>query len=332
MINLFLDTNVYLSFYSYTNSDLEWLNALLWLIDEWDIQVLIPTQIIDEYKRNREWKIAKALHTFSKVSLSLAIPKICDSYEEKDEINNLLGQVKNKKIALIQKIRDNEKSKTLKADLLIKQIFEKWIHLNLTDEIYYSWIKRLNLWNPPGKNWSYWDAIVRESFLRYDFEYNNFHFVSLDSDYACSLYNKNLKWFLFDEWESKKSDIEIFFYNDFNNFFEENNLPLQIDDEYRKAKLVRSLIDSWSFNTSRTKFEKLIKYEISDFSDNQALEIILSSLNNNQIYMAHWYNASNRMWDRLVSLIQVKWWDLDNEIIDDFNAKFGYSLEHNLPF
>jgi hypothetical protein len=60
-MNLFIDTNIFLSFYHLSSDDLEELRKLGVLLDKKKVTLLLPKQVIDEYRRNREVKIADAL-------------------------------------------------------------------------------------------------------------------------------------------------------------------------------------------------------------------------------------------------------------------------------
>ena len=56
-MNLFIDTNVFLSFFHLTNDDLEELRKLIVLLDKEEVHLLLPEQVIHEFRRNRENKI-----------------------------------------------------------------------------------------------------------------------------------------------------------------------------------------------------------------------------------------------------------------------------------
>ncbi|WP_432644191.1 PIN domain-containing protein [Limimaricola cinnabarinus] len=53
-MHLFIDTNVYLEFFRFTNEKLEELRKLAALVKEQQITLLASSQLRDEYYRNRE--------------------------------------------------------------------------------------------------------------------------------------------------------------------------------------------------------------------------------------------------------------------------------------
>jgi len=54
---LFLDTNVYLSFFHFTKDDLDQLRQLAVLVKHKDVTLLLPDQVIEEFRRNRDGKV-----------------------------------------------------------------------------------------------------------------------------------------------------------------------------------------------------------------------------------------------------------------------------------
>ena len=82
VMHLFLDTNIYLSFYHYTSDDLEELRKLGVLIESKNLTLHVPDQVVFEFRRNREAKFADALSKFKKEGLDKNFPQIMLAYEE----------------------------------------------------------------------------------------------------------------------------------------------------------------------------------------------------------------------------------------------------------
>jgi predicted nucleic acid-binding protein len=55
-INLFLDANIFLSFYAFSNSDIEQLKQLKKEVKDGNITLLVSDQLVNEIERNREAK------------------------------------------------------------------------------------------------------------------------------------------------------------------------------------------------------------------------------------------------------------------------------------
>ena len=60
---LFIDTNIFLSFYEFTKDDLEELKKLSRMLAEDELTLLLPSQVVDEFWRNRDERIAIISYT-----------------------------------------------------------------------------------------------------------------------------------------------------------------------------------------------------------------------------------------------------------------------------
>ncbi len=123
-INLFLDTNVWLSFYHYSSDDLEELRKLAVLIREGEMKVFLTAQVMDEFRRNREVKIADAYKRFEKSTVNESFPQIWMEYEQEyDRMRQAAKQYKEAKKTLLERLKDDITSHRLKADSIIKELF-----------------------------------------------------------------------------------------------------------------------------------------------------------------------------------------------------------------
>jgi hypothetical protein len=60
VLSLFIDTNVYLSFYAFSQDDLTRLQRLAEQVERGEVQIFKTSQLEDEFRRNRENKIHSA--------------------------------------------------------------------------------------------------------------------------------------------------------------------------------------------------------------------------------------------------------------------------------
>ena len=82
MIHLFIDTNVFLSFFHLTSEDLEELKKLAALIDSGEIQLILPEQVENEFVRNRGAKIADAMRALKDAKFNISFPLFAKDYDE----------------------------------------------------------------------------------------------------------------------------------------------------------------------------------------------------------------------------------------------------------
>ena len=88
-MNIFIDTNIFLSFYHFSNDDLEELNKLSLLLQQGKTKLYLPEQVVQEFRRNRDNKIADALKQLREQKLDLRFPQFCKEYDEYENLRQL---------------------------------------------------------------------------------------------------------------------------------------------------------------------------------------------------------------------------------------------------
>lgn len=98
MVNIFIDTNILLTFFHFSNDDLEELRKLIAVISMPENRLFYTSQVLDEFNRNRENKIADALKKFKEKKLENQFPQICKEYPEYEEMRAAIKTFKEKKL------------------------------------------------------------------------------------------------------------------------------------------------------------------------------------------------------------------------------------------
>ncbi|KAA1244553.1 PIN domain-containing protein [Aquimarina sp. RZ0] len=280
-MNLFIDTNIYLKFYHFTNDELEELSKLIVLLKEEKIKLYIPKQVLNEFKRNREVKIADALKKLKAEKLNNVFPVFCKEYGEYSEMKKAISEYEKNKKELLNKLTVSIESYSLKADMVIKNLFEQANTINYSEDLIEKSKLRYDLGNPPGKKQSYGDALNWESLLVSIENGEDLYFLSDDKDYFSEIDNKQFNKFLENEWQaSKKSDI--IFYKSLSEFFKDKYPDIKLASELQKDILIDKLEDSGSFKVARTNLNRLFSF--NNFTSNQIEKIFRIVCNNNQIY------------------------------------------------
>lgn len=279
-MNLFIDTNVFLSFYHLSNDDLEEIHKLTVLLDKGEIKLWLPEQVIDEFKRNRENKISDALKKLKEQQKKPQYPQICKDYEEYAELRELQKEFGIKLSSLIKKVTDDVQEKCLKADKQISELFEKATVVSTTQDILQRARFRMDVRNPPGKDGSLGDAINWESLLENVPMGEDLYLVADDKDYYSILDENILKEFLDEEWSYKNKSC-ITFYRRLSQFFKEHYPDIKLATELEKELAIRSLVNSGTFTSTHAAIDKLSKY--TEFSKSQANELAQVALSNSQI-------------------------------------------------
>lgn len=322
---LFIDTNIFLSFFHFTNDDLDELKKLIVLADTDKINLLIPTQVIDEFYRNRDNKINDALKSVRAQKLNLQFPQVCKDYEEYKVLRTLQKEYEKNHSALLSKLYENIKEETLKADKVVKELFDSSLLLKTSSDIVEKAKIRMAKGNPPGKDDSLGDAINWELILESIPLLEDIHFITDDKDYYSSVDSSRFNIFLNKEWEERNSS-NLFFYKKLSDFFSDNFPDINLSGESEKDLLIQGLSSSSNFAQTHQIISKLNKF--TDFSEAQANELVSACLSNNQIYwiiddedVSEFYNKLLSKYEKVINkdnLDDLKHYlSLDSQEIDD---------------
>lgn len=280
-MHLFIDTNIFLSFYHYTSDDLEELKKLILLIDSGDITLLLPDQVIDEFYRNRDNKINDALKGLKSQKLNLQFPQVCKDYSEYEKLRELQKEYENHHSDLLDKINDDISKETLKADKTVKELFESSRKIEVDSNLIETAKTRMAVGNPPGKKGSIGDAINWEALLSEIPILEDLHFVTDDKDYFSNLNSNVFDNFLLKEWQ-RRNNSDLIYYKKLSEFFKENFPDINLSDELEKDILIQGLATSGNFARTHQLISKLNKF--TEFTEAQVNDIISATISNNQVY------------------------------------------------
>lgn len=280
-MNIFLDTNIFLSFYHFTNDDLEELKKLSVLLGQGKVKLYLPEQVIQEFTRNRENKIADALKQLREQKLDLRFPQFIKEYDEFENLRQLQRSYSKIHAELIQKAINDIQAQDLKADRVIQDLFKNGIEIPVNDSIKELARTRMAVGNPPGKNGSLGDALNWEILLQNIPNGEPLYFITDDKDYASPIDSNIFNAYLTKEWQDQKQS-KVVYYKSLSEFFKEHFPKITLASELEKDLVIRDLANSSSFAETHTIISKLNKY--SDFTISQINAIIDAINSNNQVY------------------------------------------------
>jgi len=331
MIHLFIDTNVYLTFYHFSDDALEELKKLAVAINKKDIKLYLTDQVIDEFNRNREAKIADALNRFKGQLLPSQFPNICRAYEEYNTMRNHLEGFRIAKASLLEKLRSDIETKDLGADKIISDIFSVAEKLDEPDEIINTAVDRVNHGNPPGKPGSYGDAINWLVLMKKIPKGKDLYLVTDDEDYISRLDSNKLCDYLKTEWEKEK-ESSVYVYRKLSEFFRDKYPEIKLASELEKQLAIDAFVNSPNFEGTHIAIKNLSKY--SDFTNSAVNEIALAAVKNPQIY---WIKEDPDV-ERFVNQIFEGREDIINpDIVNEYHEVYGSveeeeSEEDDVPF
>lgn len=280
MKTLFIDTNIFLSFYHLTAEDLEELRKIIALIDSKQIRLMITEHVKNEFLRNRGSKIADAMRRLQDAKFNVSFPAFAKSYTQYAELRELLKKADNKHAELIAVINDDAACSALDADELIEELFAKSTIIKTTENLQIKALWRVRQGNPPGKENSLGDAINWEGLLETVQNGTNLYLVSGDKDFRSSLVTEEFNEFLENEWEEKKKSY-VNFYSKISAFFKDNFPNIKIASEIENDLLIQKLAESRSFANTHLVIGELVKQ--NDFSTAQVEMLVEIARTNNQV-------------------------------------------------
>lgn len=280
-MNLFIDTNVMLSFYHLTDDDIEELKKLVALVKHGKITLWSTSQIGDEFARNRDAKIKDALKDFHSPSWRSKAPAFLKDYPEYVEVTEALKEASKLHSALMTKANADIKAEQLSADNIIKSLKQKAKTVEVTAAIFGKGIERMRAGNPPGKSGvTIGDEINWECLLLTVPDGEDLHIVSTDKDYAAPLDSENLHPFLAAEWKTKKASTARY-YPKLSSFFGEHFKDIKLASEVERRMAIQKLNDSGSFYSTHLAIAQLNKF--NDFTPDEVEDLIEIAILNNQV-------------------------------------------------
>jgi predicted nucleic acid-binding protein len=279
-MQLFIDTNILLSFYALNQEDLGELSKLRDRVASGEVQLLITDQILDEFYRNREQRIEGTLKSFYGQTFNTQVPQICEDYPEVQHLRTTLKEYEQAHNALAKKVSIDIKAKNLLTDRLLQSLFDQGTKVVMDGAIVDRAKLRMSLGNPPGKNNSLGDAVNWECLLAAVPDQTDLFLISGDKDYSSPLGDEELSGFLRDEWQRRKQST-IHFYRRISNFFKEQLPEIELANSRDRDFLVRELATSQSLLDVQKNVARLVTYQ--EFTAGQVNNIILAALNNQHI-------------------------------------------------
>lgn len=324
-MNLFIDANIYLDFYDFSNDDLDELHKLVGLIGAGEVTLLLPEQTVDEFWRNHEANLKDALSEFRKGKIDKRFPQICKPYGEYQQMRDAIRAYEDSKRALLNLLESDIEAGNLKADSVISDLFEAAQPIERSEDIVDRARLRYDLGNPPGKDGSYGDAICWESLLSAIDTGESLCVVSDDKDFKSKTNPSNMSPFLVREWEGSGRG-ELTFYERLSLFLKDKFPAIHVAHETDKDILIQRLSESGNFEKTHSIVDKLAKY--SSFSDAQANDILSAAISNSQV---RWIITDDDVADLMKSVIQAHRANLDTENLATVEEALGLNGEDENP-
>lgn len=202
--HLFIDTNVFLNFYSYAKDDLGQLKKLIEHLSAEEISLHLPVHVLNELERNRETKLKASADQFKKDSFPTAIPRHMQDYSQASVYLEAVDTAVKARVYMINQAAAEASSKALAADKVLEILIGKANVYEEEGAIFARAVQRMQKGNPPGKPGSVGDQYNWEVLIE-KVPNEDLHIVSKDGDYSSQLNTGRPDPFLEKEWRHKKN-------------------------------------------------------------------------------------------------------------------------------
>ncbi|MDP9155346.1 MAG: PIN domain-containing protein [Pseudomonadota bacterium] len=208
--HLFVDTNVFLEFYSYPKENLAQLKSLCEHLSADGIWLHLPQQVMNELERNREKRLKTSADQFKSTSHPGEIPQHMMDYPQSEDYRKAIDAASKARNAMINQAATDASNKTLPADKVLEELFEKADRYSDDPDVFARALQRSQKADPPGKPDSVGDQSNWETLLEH-LPKEDLHIVSKDGDYFSALNTGLPHPFLAKEWKEKKhSDLYVY--------------------------------------------------------------------------------------------------------------------------
>lgn len=269
-MNVFIDTNILLNFYHYTNDELDALESVFVSQRRGNLNLCVTEQIVDEFYRNRESKLKDAMKRFNSIKVAPQLPSFMQEFGEYTEVLEIAKELQDKLNVLSQSSDQYIQESNLDADILIDKIFKRTDIWAVDKDCMRAARTRVERGNPPGKNGSLGDAINWELLLINVNDCEELCIISEDGDYYSTLNENEFSTFLKREWSNKKGST-VFSYKNLRPFMKEHHDGKYLSFDKEKRTLLLELAESRSFSQTHETVSKLSEYEKFSLSEVKSL-------------------------------------------------------------
>jgi predicted nucleic acid-binding protein len=279
-VHVFIDTNIFLSFFAYTNDDIEELKKLVGLIKNDKIDLYLTDHACREFGRNRESKILQALGEFGKFSLP-GLPRLMTHYAEGKAFARAAKDIKKIHGDLVARVKADALAEVFPADELFAAIMNAEKPIIETEKDLLRAQRRTERSDPPGKSGSLGDRLNWELLLSNAPDGTDMHVISKDGDFASSIDATKPHPVLLKEWKRENGGV-LHLHNGLGAFISAHFPDIKLAADIEKRDAINSLVNSGSFSTTHRAIEKLEPF-VELLAAPEIDELVDGALKNQQV-------------------------------------------------
>lgn len=278
-MNVFIDANIFLGFYSLSPDELEELRKLAALVDAGDLVLWLPEQARDEFHRNRPRVAAEALKALRDSRLKVVFPEMSRGFPEYAVLESAVQMAQKAHSALVSELERKIDAEALDADEVIADLFKRAKAIP-TDGLMNRARDRRDLRRPPGKHDSLGDALNWEALLDAVSEEEDIHIVTADGDFRSPLGLCRFNDALATEWVKAKRGA-AYLYRDLGSFSKQHFPALALATDVPKLRAIHALAASSNFAVTHSIVSRLSEFAV--FTPEQAHLLVSAAAENSQV-------------------------------------------------
>ena len=217
-LNLFIDTNIFLNLYEYSNDGVEELDKLVAETNAGGIDLHVPKHLLNELERNRESKLKNAAAEFQRGDFPGEGSAAHARNTGRERLRRRGEKSERGEKILVGTANAHALQKKLNIDIKYSELFGKATHHPEASDTFALAMERMHKGNPPGKNGSVGDQYNWETLLK-ALPNEDLHIVSADGDFVSPLGDQDRPLaFLEREWSERKDGARLFVYKSIKQF------------------------------------------------------------------------------------------------------------------
>jgi hypothetical protein len=279
-MDIFIDANVFLSFYEASPDALLELAKIAAIIKAGQAKLWLPDQVKREFWKNREGSIAAALREFEKSPGFGSVPRLINEDPGFEKLRELASEMEKHKTEIVARVRRVVKNEKTAADKEVRMLFSLATEIDTSGNIFTEAHERALRHTPPGKQDQVGDRLSWVALLKSVPELVELHVISIDGDFASEANQNEINPYLNAEWSNKKQG-KVKLWRRASQFLAAHFPDAASAIEIERTLMVESLEKSPNFATTHS-----IIAEFSDLSHlNQLLidRLAHAILNNPQV-------------------------------------------------
>lgn len=277
-LNIFIDANIFLNFYAYSDDDVKQINKLINLINTNELKLYINTHVVDEFFRCRETKISDVLKKFEKNIDFPNLPLLMGHYSESQKFQELKKEINKIQNSLTREAYKDASNQAFPADELFKNIIDSAKPDEINDHVIQKATLRNVLGNPPGKQGSLGDRLHWEYLIHIVPNKTELHVITQDKDYK-SIFNDNEPHPVLNaEWQKLKQS-KLLIYKDLSSFLAKHFPDIKLSAPPEANLIVQELINTCSFAATHEAVRKVLP--IINLLSEEEITMIANAANDN---------------------------------------------------